>query len=139
MSQFEFLVMIEKNIFAYKLFLSLNISDFNLFFLWKLQPPPPPLFPSNPPPKVEIQSSRSHFLKIWLEVQFPLPLQKGGEGAHYDLCVMHFQIYLQICSPSSFFKIVAIEVRNYRVGKSSYKTKLHKMTSHFELMTRNFL
>ena len=30
-SQFEFLVMTEKNIFAYKLFLSLNISDFNLF------------------------------------------------------------------------------------------------------------
>ena len=28
-SQFEFLVMTEKNIFAYKLFLSSNISDFN--------------------------------------------------------------------------------------------------------------
>ena len=35
MSQFEFLVMTEKNIFAYKIFLSLNISDF--IFLWKLQ------------------------------------------------------------------------------------------------------
>ena len=32
-SQFEFLVMTEKNIFAYKLFLSLNISDFSLFFM----------------------------------------------------------------------------------------------------------
>ena len=32
-SQFEFLVITEKNIFAYKLFLSLNISDFNLFFI----------------------------------------------------------------------------------------------------------
>ena len=32
-SQFEFLVMTEKNIFAYKLFLSLNISDFILFFM----------------------------------------------------------------------------------------------------------
>ena len=32
-SQFEFLVMTEKNIFVYKLFLSLNISDFSLFFL----------------------------------------------------------------------------------------------------------
>ena len=31
MFQFEFLVMTEKNIFAYKLFLSLNISDFNFF------------------------------------------------------------------------------------------------------------
>ena len=38
-SQFEFLVMTEKNIFAYELFLSLNISDFNLFFMWQLQPP----------------------------------------------------------------------------------------------------
>ena len=38
-SQFEFLVMTGKNIFAYKLFLSLNISDFNLFFYLKLQPP----------------------------------------------------------------------------------------------------
>ena len=32
-SQFEFLVMTEKNICACKLFLSLNISDFNLFFM----------------------------------------------------------------------------------------------------------
>ena len=38
-SQFEFLVLAENNIFAYKLFFSLNISDFNLFFMWKLQPP----------------------------------------------------------------------------------------------------
>ena len=29
-SQFEFLVVTKKNIFAYKLFLSLDISDFNL-------------------------------------------------------------------------------------------------------------
>ena len=41
--QFEFLVMtaVQKNIFAYKLFLSLlNISDFNLFFMWQLQHSP---------------------------------------------------------------------------------------------------
>ena len=38
---FEFLVMTEKNIFAYKLLLSLNMSDSDLFFMWKLQPPPP--------------------------------------------------------------------------------------------------
>ena len=31
--QFEFLVMIEKNVFAYKLFLPLNISNFSLSFL----------------------------------------------------------------------------------------------------------
>ena len=32
-SQFEFLVMTEKNIFAYKFFFSLNISDFSIFFM----------------------------------------------------------------------------------------------------------
>ena len=32
-SQCEFLVMTEKYIFAYNFFLSLNISDFNLFFM----------------------------------------------------------------------------------------------------------
>ena len=31
--------MAEKNIFACKLFLSLSISDFTLFFMWKLHPP----------------------------------------------------------------------------------------------------
>ena len=49
-SQFEFLVMTEKNIFAYKLFLSLNISDFNLFLCKNCTPlkKSHPLFPSNP-------------------------------------------------------------------------------------------
>ena len=32
-SQFKFLAMTKKNIFIYKLFLSLNISDFSLFFM----------------------------------------------------------------------------------------------------------
>ena len=80
MSQFEFLVMTEKNIFYYRLFLSLNILDFNLYFMWKLNPslPPPllkkvtPLFPSYPPQKVEILSSPP-LLKIWLDVQPPPP------------------------------------------------------------------
>ena len=30
-----------KNIFAFELFMSLNISGFNLFFMWKLFPPTP--------------------------------------------------------------------------------------------------
>ena len=62
--------MTEKNIFAYKLCLSLNISDFSLFFMWKLQPPEKShtLFPSNPPLKAEVLSS--------LE-------ERGGGGAHY--------------------------------------------------------
>ena len=32
-SQFKFLFVTEKNIFVYELFLSLNISDFSLFFM----------------------------------------------------------------------------------------------------------
>ena len=51
--------MTEKNIF--KVFLSLNISDFSLFFMYKLQPPPPekghPHFPSNPLLKIEVLSA----------------------------------------------------------------------------------
>ena len=47
-SQFKFLVMTEKNIFAYKL-LSLNISDFNVFLCENCNPPEkksPPSFPA---------------------------------------------------------------------------------------------
>ena len=68
-SQLESFVMIEKNIFAYNFFLSLNIPDFNLFFMWKLQSPlllpwinSPPLS-LQPPSKVEFLSSPT-FLKI---------------------------------------------------------------------------
>ena len=88
-SQFEFLVMTEKNIFADQLFLPLNISDFNLFLSENCTPPPPPekshpLFPSNPSLKVEVLSSPP-FLKIWLEAQTPPPRQPLSErgGAHY--------------------------------------------------------
>ena len=45
-SQFEFSVMIEKNIFLYQLFLSLNISGFSLFFYVKIEPPPPTPLPT---------------------------------------------------------------------------------------------
>ena len=50
MSQFKFLVMTDENIFVYKLLLSLNISDFNLFFYVKTAIAPKKvtlLFPSN--------------------------------------------------------------------------------------------
>ena len=58
-SQFEFLVMTEKHIFAYKLFFSLNISDFSLSFCKKciLLKKVTPLFSSNPPLKVEVLPS----------------------------------------------------------------------------------
>ena len=54
----------EKNVFAYKPFLPLNISDFNFLCENGKPPPPPPfpekrhpLFPSNLPLKVEALSS----------------------------------------------------------------------------------
>ena len=65
-SQFEFLVMTEKNIFVYKLFLLLNISDFSFFFvkiatkLWKKLPP---LFQQ--PPFQSWSPVKPPFLKIW--------------------------------------------------------------------------
>ena len=72
--------MTEKYIFAYKLFLSLNISIFQIliYSLYENCNPPPPLkkvthlFPSNPPLKVEVLPS-PHFLKTWLEAQTPPP------------------------------------------------------------------
>ena len=74
--------MTEKNVFAYKLFFSLNISDFNYFYV-KIAPPllerVIPFFPSNSPLKVEILSSPP-FLKILLETQPPLPPRQKGRG-----------------------------------------------------------
>ena len=62
-----FLVTTEKSIFVYTLLLSLNISDFSLFFFCKNSNPPEksyPLFSSNLPLKAEVLSSPP-FLKIW--------------------------------------------------------------------------
>ena len=70
--------MTEKNIFAYKLFLSLNIPDFNLFFMSKLQPPPEKscLFPSNPLEK--FRSCQAPLFENLFGGSTPSPLQKGG-------------------------------------------------------------
>ena len=58
-SQFEFLVTTEQSLLVYKFFLSLNIPDFSLFFVEKLQPPEKshPLFPSNSPLKTHSAKS----------------------------------------------------------------------------------
>ena len=70
-----------KNIFAYKLFLSLNIPDFNLFLCKNCNPPPlKKVSPSSPlsqqPPLKDEVLSSPPFLNIWLEAQ--LPPKKGG-------------------------------------------------------------
>ena len=73
-SQFEFLVTTKKNFFAYKLFLSLNISDFNLLLCENCNPRLIKVTPvsQQSPLKVEVLSSIP-FMKIWLEAQPPLP------------------------------------------------------------------
>ena len=72
--------MTEKNIFAYKLFLSLNISDFNL------QPSPlkkgTPSFPATPPLKVEVLSSPPPLKTGW-RLNLPNPPTPFLGSAHY--------------------------------------------------------
>ena len=72
--------MTKKNIFTYKLFFSLNISDFNYVAI-ALPPssPPeksrPPLF-QQPPLKVEVLSSPSPFFKNLVGCSTP-PAERG--------------------------------------------------------------
>ena len=84
--------MTEKNIFAFKRFLSLNISDF--IFYGKIETPPekshPPL--SQQPPTKSLGPVKPPFLKIWLEVH-PPPKQKGGRCT---LCTDQWCNMLQI-------------------------------------------
>ena len=89
-SQFKFLVKADKKIFVYKLLLSLNISDFSLFLCQNCTPLPPleksrPLFPNNPPLKIEILSSPLPLWKFGRRLNFPLPAEREGEGAHYEI------------------------------------------------------
>ena len=71
--------MTEKNIFAYKLFLSLNISDFNLFFMWKLQPSVkkshPPL--SQQPPSKSWGPVKLPFFENLVAGSIPPPAERG--------------------------------------------------------------
>ena len=79
--------MTEKNIFVHKLFLLLNISDFTLFFMQKLQLPPKkshPLFFSNPTLKIEILSIPTLFQNLVRGLTpLPSPAERGAGGAHY--------------------------------------------------------
>ena len=69
--------MTKKNIFAYKLFFSVNISDF-IFYVTIATPHEKghPLFPTTP--SKSWGPVKPPFLKIWLKVQ---PLG-GGRGVH---------------------------------------------------------
>ena len=80
------LVIKKKNIFAYKLFLALSISDFNLCDNCT---PPPPLWKKSPPLSLQLPSKswgpvKPLLFKIWFEAQPPpLPPCRKGGGAHY--------------------------------------------------------
>ena len=79
------------NIFAYKPFLSFNISDF--IFYVKIATPTPPK-KSHPPLKVEVLSSQvPPFLKIWLGAQLTPPPSAERRGAHY--AAAHIQTAMQ--------------------------------------------
>ena len=74
----KFLVITEKNIFVYELFLMKNISDFSLFFYVETAPTTPPSLKMSPTLfkqfslKTEILSSPP-FLEIWSEADNPPP------------------------------------------------------------------
>ena len=77
-SQFKFLVMTEKNIFANKLFLALNISDFSVFLCKNCTP--------SPTPKKVTPLSQQPFSRNWDPVKpslFKIWWRGCGGGAHY--------------------------------------------------------
>ena len=110
--------MTEKNIFAYKLILSLNISDFNLFLSENCNPRPPVthLFPSSPPLKIEVLPS-PRFEDL---VGGSIPCRKG-EGAHYAIPpplitapTTHFSNFL--------FFICEVPTNSFSISESNFGT-----------------
>ena len=92
--QFKFLVMTDKNIFVYKPFLSLNISDFSfsVYFLYKNCTPPSWKHPylSLQPPSETLKSKNWDPVKPLLfenVVEGSTPHEKGRRGAHYEVCL----------------------------------------------------
>ena len=75
-SQFEFSIMTEQNILIYKLFLSLNISDFSLF-LFKNRNPSHPL--KNGGPIKQPPPPRSLFENL---IRGLTPLAERGDAYH---------------------------------------------------------
>ena len=74
--------MADKNILIYKLLLSLNISDFSLFFMQKLEPPWKIHLALSQPPSLKIEILLSPpFCKFSSRLN---PTAEMG-GMHYDL------------------------------------------------------
>ena len=85
------------DLFVYKLFLFVNISDFSLFLCKNFNCPlkSHPLFPSNPRLKIEILSSPPFYKFGWRLIPLPPPSRK--EGVHtrvnpYQMAVSYQKI-----------------------------------------------
>ena len=85
--QFEFLVMTEKNIFVYTLFLSLNTSDFSLFFC-KIATPLKKVTPSFPATFLsKLRSCQTPLFWKFGRRFNPPPAERGvGVGVHTIIC-----------------------------------------------------
>ena len=116
MSQFEFLVTTEKNIFGYKLFLSLNISH-SIFLCENFNPPPPekshPPLSQQPPVKVEVLPSPPFFENL---VGGSTPARKKGG--------MHTMVYKY--SPTIMLEIFRFQnnIGYHLKRQNSFKTSL---------------
>ena len=136
--------MTKKNIFVYKRFLLLNILDFSWFLCKSCNPPEKshPLFPSNPPLKIEILSSPP----LLFENLTPSP---PAESVHY---VIHVSVWifkyfkeqplcvwsickLRICSLAWKYDIIISilfeKLKNYRVFSSN------QIAGHYFLETQS--
>ena len=93
--QVEFLIMTEKIVFVYKHTVSLNVSDFSVFFKWNLELPCPwkrsPLFPCKSFLKIGVLSNPSPF--FWKYGRMFNPSRKGG----CTLCMIKIVQYTNTC------------------------------------------
>ena len=125
-SQFEFLVTTEQSLLVYKFFLSLNIPDFSLFFVEKLQPPEKshPLFPSNSPLKTHSAKSPP-FWKFGRRLN-PFPQQKGGEGVHTVIKQIRFS-YQILLIQLFFYQVTIMFISCTKKDSNIYSLFLLKM------------
>ena len=116
--------MTDKNTFANKIFLSLNISDFHLFFMWQLHPLPPkkvtPSFPATSLQKLR-SCQATPLLKIVVGGSNPSCRKSGG--AHYDSPRSSLYIHL-----SNYWWA---GISNYFYGSISVITKIYVFVFYF--------
>ena len=87
-----------------------------------------------------VQCKKMSRENIFLKVSTKKCIQKNFHQEMYPNMVIYQRQVLPLRKPKlSTIAILLHEVRNSQVAKSSYETKLRKMTSHFELLTRYFL